>query len=265
MTAINTRRLFSVLFLLAANPIFAHTPYYTPSSFEAINEGMVTLDASFAEKFFVPEVAFEGSDFKVITPKGLELSPDSISQLKTRTVVEHLLKEDGTYRFSTGKRLGAIFTVYEHEGERKTARGTTSEIPTTAKILERYQSLTLAETYVSKGEPSRGAISPKNQGLEIIPETHPNDLFAGDNFNFHVHLDGKPLDGIAVEAYLAKNQFSLDKPTLKLTTAEDGKLSMPFKDEGVYLLRVRHRAPAPKNADAPTYSHTYTLVVEVYN
>jgi len=226
---------------------------------------MITLDASFAEKFFVPEIAFEGSEFKVTTPKGMELSPDTISQLKTRTVVEHLLKEDGTYRFSTGKRLGAIFTVYEHEGERKTARGTKSKIPSTAKIIERYQSLTLAETYVSKGEPSDGALAPRNQGLEIIPETHPNDLFAGDNFKFHVQLDGKPLEQAQVEAYLAKNQFSIDKPTLKLKTDKDGKLSMPFEEEGVYLLRIRHRAPAPKDADAPSYSHTYTLVIEVYN
>jgi len=62
-----------------------------------------------------------------------------------------------------------------------------------------------------------------------------------------------------------KNQFSIDKPTLKLKTDKDGKLSMPFEEEGVYLLRVRHRAPAPKDADAPSYSHTYTLVIEVYN
>ncbi|MGH1470782.1 MAG: DUF4198 domain-containing protein [Cellvibrionaceae bacterium] len=257
--------------LFASLHVFAHTPYYVPNTFEVSKNGLVALDASFAEIFFVPEVAFNNGDFKIITPDGKEIQPDLVSELKTRVVVEHVLKTDGTYRFSTGKRIGAVFTVYEESGERKTARGAESDIPKDSKILERYQSITMAETYISKGAPSNTALAAKNIGLEIIPQANPNDLFVGDQFSGALLFDGKRLKNAEVNIYLAKNQFSSEKPEISVQSDDQGLVSIPFTKEGVYLLRVRHRALASEAnsakdlANVDSFSHTYTLVIEIYN
>ena len=251
--------------LWTAQTTQAHTPYLLPSAFEPVINDLITLDASFAERFFVPEVVFDGGQFEVITPGGLVVAPDTEVALKTRNVLEHVLTDEGTYRFSTGKRLGGVFTVYEKGGERHTAHGKSAEIPKDAKVVEQYQSLTLAETYVTKGGPTDKALRPRKIGLEIAALTHPNDVFAGDKADFRVLFNGKPLPKATIDIYLAADQFSLDKANFSLSSAGDGKFSFLPEQHGVYLMRVRHRAPAPPEADAPEISHTYTLVIEAYN
>ncbi len=64
-------RPFAALLLAAlALPAAAHTPYLAPASFEVRPDSVVTLDASFAETFFVPEVVFDNSTFAVTLPDG---------------------------------------------------------------------------------------------------------------------------------------------------------------------------------------------------
>ena len=75
----------------------AHTPYLAPASFEPL-AGWVTLDAAFAEKFFVPEVAFDQSEFKVLQPDGKAVAPKELAFVsnlpKTRSgkILRRLLK-----------------------------------------------------------------------------------------------------------------------------------------------------------------------------
>ena len=48
----------------------AHTPYLLPTSFEASPRAVISVDASFADKFFIPEVAFGETRFNVTAPDG---------------------------------------------------------------------------------------------------------------------------------------------------------------------------------------------------
>ena len=239
-----------------------HTPYLKPLSFEPSRAGVVTLDASFAEKFFVPEVAFANSIYLVSQPDGKTTTPDFLSQLKTRVVVEHKLQEDGTYRFSTGKRLGRVFKMYELDGKRHSMENPEESIPKGAKLLSFFQSLTLAETYASKGAPDDVVFSAYNTGLEFVPVTHPNDLFVNEPFEFTSLFDGMPVDGLKVEVFLAKDQFTDEKPTFELMSNTQGELSFTPEIAGTYLLLARHRTDAPAASIAPQISNTYTLVIE---
>jgi len=54
------------------------------------------------------------------------------------------------------------------------------------------------EVFVSSGKPSDNVFKPTGAGLELVPITHPNDLFAGDTSNFRFLLDGKPAADIEV-------------------------------------------------------------------
>ncbi len=256
------KTLIAAILLMLSNSSYAHTPYLTPSSFEASNRGMVSLDASFAEKFFVPELAFNNSIYTVVTPKGKTINPDSLVKLKLRMVVEHQLKDEGTYRFSTGKRLGRVFKSYEMNGKTKSLKNPADPIPKGGKLLSFFQSLTMAETYVSKGEPNNTALKAYNKGLEFVAVSHPNELFVGETLSMMSQFNGKPLADLKVDIFLANDQFSENKPNLTLTSNSKGEFKFIADKKGVYLLRARHRSEAPKGSPAPQISNTYTLVIE---
>lgn len=256
--------LLAALGLITSFSVKAHTPYLNPFNFEPVRGDTVTLDASFTELFLLPEVAFDNNAFAVLTPAGEWQKPDRQVQLTTRTVIEHQLQQPGTYRFSTGRRFGRVFKVYELNGERHALENPKDPVPKGGKLLSFFQSVTLAETYVSKGGPTATALAPRGEGIEIVASTHPNELFTGDSFSFRVLFEGLPLAKQKVDVFYARYQQSAEKPDLTVTTNARGEAAVALDKPGSYLLRTRHRADAPDGAKAPTYSHTYTLVLEAF-
>ncbi len=241
----------------------AHTPYLAPASFEPLHQGWVTLDASFAEVFFVPEVVFDDSEFGVLNSAGVWSKPVTVQRLKTRAVVEHQLTDKGTHRFSTGVRHGAVFRMYELNGERKGTRDPKEVLPAGAKLLDHFQSVTLAETYLTLGAPSNTALKPYGKGLEVVAVTHPNDLYAGETFRVRVLFDGKALAGQELQVFAANDGAGDEKPVLTVKTDDEGAADLALTRVGSYLLQTRYRHAAPKGAPAPNYSHTYTLTFAV--
>jgi len=258
------RILFSTAIIsLSSTFALAHTPYLAPLSFEPARGDRVSLDASFADKFFVPDVAFNNSIYHVVKPDGKRVSPDLKNQLHTRVVVEHTLSDEGTYRFSTGRRYGRIFKTYELDGERHAMPDHTQPIPDGARLLSFFQSLTMAETYVTKGAPNKSALAPYNEGLEFVAQSHPNELFAGESVSFQSLFAGAPLAGLQVSVYRAENQFTSEQAAIELTSDENGMFSFTPQHQGNYLVMARHRTDAPEGSPAPQISNTYTLVFEV--
>lgn len=246
----------------AAIPAAAHTPYLLPNAFEPINGGLVTLDASFAGHFFTPEVVFDNSEFEVRLPSGKVEKPQTVIPLQSRVVVEHDMSEDGTYRFSTGRRLGRVFKAYEVDGKQINLESPDMPVPDGAKLIDFYQSHTIAEVYVTRGAPSEAALAPRGDGLEYVARTHPNDLFVGDEMEMQALFYGKPIEGLSIDVFSGAHHASDDEPTFTLTSGADGSFSFTPEDAGAYLLRSRHRAQAPAGSAAPELSHTYTLVIE---
>ncbi|MFA5629952.1 MAG: DUF4198 domain-containing protein [Porticoccaceae bacterium] len=239
----------------------AHTPYLAPGSFTPLQQGWVTLDASFADTFFVPEVVFDNSEFAVLNPAGQWETPATVERLRTRAVVEHRLGEKGTYRFSTGVRQGAIFRFYELDGERKATRDPDEVLPAGATLLDHFQAITLAETYITQGPPTEAALKARGQGLEVVAVTHPSDVYEGEAFRVQVLFDGKALAEQDIRVFAANGGD--DEPVIDAKTDKEGFVDLTPPAAGVYLLQIRYRHPAPAGAAAPNYSHTYTLAFEV--
>lgn len=255
-----------VAFLLAALavPAAAHTPYLAPASFEVRPDSVVTLDASFAETFFVPEVVFDNSEFQVAYPDGSTHAPDTVQRLKTRAVVETTLPgQTGTYRFSTGNRLGAVFRTWELDGKTGTSRDPAVPLPAGATLTSHYQSLSRAEVYLTAGGPTATALKPHGTGLELVPVTHPSDLYRGEHFDFVVQYDGHPLPEQKVEIYRAPGDGNPQAAPETLTTDAQGKARLMLAQAGTYLALIRHRGPAPAGAAAPMYGNNYTLAFRV--
>ncbi|MCD7098085.1 DUF4198 domain-containing protein [Stenotrophomonas sp. MMGLT7] len=248
----------------AAMAASAHTPYLAPSDFAPRPGQTVALDASFAETFFVPEAAFDDSRFSVTGPDGSSVAPDTVQTLKTRTVAEHTLpKAAGTYRFSTGPRLGALFRTWEVDGKRESSRDPATRIPAGAKVISDFQSLTLAETYVSVGAPDRGALAARGTGLEFVAATHPSDLYVGEHFEFIVQYDGKPLPAQKVEITEAVWTSDRKPHTETLLSDAQGRVRVTLRDAGTWLALSRYRTPAPAGAAVAEYSNSYTLTFHV--
>lgn len=258
--------LSGLLAVSAAAPVAAHTPYLAPGSFEPQAQSWVTLDAAFAETFFVPDAAFDHSRPVVVAPDGSVAPVAHVQVLHQRTVLEHQLPAaKGTYRFSTGPRLGAVFRTWELDGKRGGSRDADEPLPKGAKLLSHFQSLTLAETYLSVGAPDRGALAPYGKGLELVPITHPSDLYAGENFAFEVRFDGKPLAAQTVEFTEAVWTGDRTPETLNVTTDAAGRATFKLGRAGTWLALTRHRSPAPQGAAAPEYSNSYSLAFRVLN
>jgi uncharacterized GH25 family protein len=242
----------------------AHTPYLAPSNFAPQAGETLALDASFAETFFVPEAVFDNSRFTVTGPDGKEIAVDTVQLLKTRAVAEHTLSQgQGTYRFSTGPRLGAQFRTWEQNGKQESSRDADAEIPAGAKVLANFQSLTLAETYVTVGAPDPGALRARGQGIELVPTTHPNDLFVGETFEFAVHYDGKPLADQKVEITEAVWTSDRKPHVVSVLTDAQGRASFKLDRAGTWLALTRYRTKAPAGAPVDEYSNSYTLTFRV--
>lgn len=251
------------LLAFAVSAVEAHTPYLAPASFEPMNGDLVTLDAAFGEHFFVPEVVFDNSEFVVIDPAGKTSPVNTVQRLKTRAVVEHTLDGKGTYRFSSGRRLGAVFRTWELDGKKESTRDPAKALPAGATLLAHYQSVSLAEAYVTLGAPSPAALKPYASGLELVPVSHPSDLYTGEKFDFAVHFDGKPLANQLVEIFPASNDAASKKAAASLTTGADGKASFALPRAGTWLALIRYRGKAPAGATAPEYGFNYTLSFRV--
>lgn len=263
----NSRLFRAVAFccgLLTSSWACAHTPFLAPVSFEPAHDQWVSLDAGFAEVFFQSDVAFDNGKFQVLTPSDQWQSPTRYEEFKTRSLVEYQLKEKGTYRFTTGSRLGSVFRFYELNGQRKATRDANEVLPEGAKLVDHYQSVTLAETYITYDKPTTSALKPYGKGLEIVSITHPSDIYAGDKFALKILFDGKPVAGKEVSVFIAQDGNEHEKASAKATTNNQGEAEFAFAGQGVYLLYVRHTAPAPKGAEAPNYGYIYTLSFAVH-
>lgn len=243
----------------------AHTPYLLPNSFDVQPKGMIGVDASFSEKFFIPDVAFGDTAFAVIAPDGERIPFGDIHQFRQRTSAEQKLPDQkGTYRLTTGPRLGAVFRTWERNGKVESARDPQQPVPPDAKLLSHYQSLSISESYVTAaGVPSKGALAPYGKGLEIVAVTHPSDLFVGEKFNFIVQYDGKPLANQKVSIYRSAMDLASQNTVQSISTDADGKVALPLEKSGIYLALVRYRTAAPVGATAPMYGNNYTLTFRV--
>lgn len=245
-------------------PSYAHTPYIAPMSFDVGNASTASFDASFAETFFIPEAAFDKSEFVITTPDKQQSSPTKIAYFKSRTVLEQDLKLEGTYKISTGIRRGATFLIYDLDGKEHRKMNPTGPAPKGAKVKNHFQSVTRADTYISRKEPSNAALIPENIGLEIIPLSNPNEVFQGENFYLQILMAGNKLDkAITLSLYHANTGDKAE--AIKIDTDAKGKATLNIKDAGIYLLRARFRDQGATDENQKGLSYTTTLSFQVFD
>lgn len=258
----------AALALLTTLPAVAHTQYLKPNIFTTPQRDHVTIEGSFTEELFTPDIAMKADDYHVITPAGVKQKIENIVYLKDLAVFEAALPENGTYRFSTGERPGATRKMALVNGKWEALRDP-KDAPAGARVAD-AQSFTRADVYVSKGPASDAALKPTGSGLEILPLAHPSKLDEGGSFPVQLLYQGKPLAGVDItlqggEAAHEHDEKGEDKHegAAKAVTDKDGNASFALKEHGPHLLLARYRVEAPDGAVAvKSYSVTLTFQVQ---
>jgi Domain of unknown function (DUF4198) len=283
--------------IMVAHSAFAHTPYLLPVTF-GVTKDTVSLQAAVTEDdYFVPDFAIKGADYYMISPAGVRSRIDKLTVLNDFSVLEADLKENGTYKLTTGDQGGRITKMAKVDGRWLIVRPVgnapkaapakaiphaehtehmalatpavqrfieAAALPAGAQVVE-VQSVTRAETYVTKGAPSNGVLKSSGQGFEVKPLTHPNEIYLDRGFSFEVLVDGVLVKGQSFSVYRGGNVYDDKKILAQVKTDSRGRIVLPFERPGVYIMKSSYPAATnvPGIETPASHSYVYSLTFEV--
>ena len=251
--------LLASAFLVAlAGSASAYTAYVMPDEFLP-SDRSVSLQATYATSFFTPGAAV-GGEFVVIEPDGANGLFSQVEVTQQATQLRSPLQKEGTYRFSTGEQLGAVANMVGVDGGWRQLQA--GEVPPEGAPTTTLQTVTVADVYVTLGEPNRTAVDRTIGRLAIRPVTHPNQVLAGQGFQVQATFDGAPFANAALVVYRAgEPESDLDR---YVTTDASGNATLTLEGPGQYVVVARHRASAPAGSAAQIQSFTTSLVFEAF-
>mgnify|MGYP003575388562 CR=1 FL=1 len=250
----------------------AHRGWMLPSATVLSgNEPWVTVDAAVSNDLFYFEHNAMRLDGLVVTaPDGSAVKPENAATGRYRSTFDVKLAQKGTYKLAvTGDSLMASWKV---GGENKRARGTAEslkkDIPANAEGLNVSRNQSRNEVFVTSGKPSQTVLAPTNQGLELAPVTHPNDLFAGETATFRFLLDGQPAADLEVTVIPGGNRYRDQLGEMKVKTDAEGKFSIRWPHAGMYWMTAsvgggRASSGPAGTLDKPSRRAGYAATLEV--
>ena len=254
----------------------AHRAWMLPSATVLSgNEPWVTVDAAVSnDLFYFEHNALRLDGLAIIAPDGSAAAAENKSTGKYRSTFDVKLTQKGTYKLTmVNDGLSASYKVgTENKRWRGSAETFAKEVPADAKDLNVSRNQSRMEVFVSSGKPSDTVLKPTGAGLELVPITHPNDLFAGDTSNFRFLLDGKPAADIEVTVIPGGIRYRDQLGEIKVKTDKDGKFSVKWPTAGMYWMSANNGGPqmgasaAPKTVgtlDKPIRRVSYTATLEV--
>lgn len=257
---LHTGTVFLAIAFAGSTVASAHMPYVLPTLFDVGKADHITVESSFAEDAFRPEVAMRDAPFHLIGPDGAVAPVGPVTYLRDLSIFEADIKADGTYRVTTGQRLGRKGKM-TRAGDKWVVRGEGASPPPGAQEVD-VQSTTLADAYVTRGQPTQTALKPIGKALEIQAVTHPNAITSGDDASFILLFEGKPLTATDVTLFRSAGYYDGRKVAAQTRTDNAGRFTLKPGDAGTYLILVRHKALSPPGAETPWRSYTYTLVFD---
>ena len=273
------------LMLAAAAPVLAHTPFLAPASFAPQRDWVTVTGGMHEETALVADFALRPGELYETSPDGRTQALAGVVQLKGLTAADAPLPVVGTYRLSTGLRLARETTFARVDGAWRPVRGPRppggggehahdggehreagegppplDAVPAGAPTM-RSGAWLRADTYVTRGAPSDGALKPTGEGLEFAPAANPNAIFLDHAFAVRLLLDGRPVAGAPVLVRRADEAYADHKTELTAVTDGRGVASVRFPISGAYVLEARTAAPVP-GAPPPAKTYLASLTVE---
>ncbi len=257
--------------VLGSVAVQAHRAWILPQETVLSSEGRwVSFDAAVSNDIFLANYnPGRFNDVKVQQPDGSETSVQNLHTGKYRTNFDVELKQEGTYRIGVASSgLRALWEedgkrrMYPGRGEQYSAAGFKKAVPENADKLVVSQASRRLETFVTLGAPSEKTLQPTGEGLELVPVTHPNDLYAGEAAEFRFVMDGEPVQGVEVTLIREGTRYRNSQEEITVTSDKNGLVSVNWNGAGRYFLEAEYKDNKAKKP-ATERSGTYVAVLEV--
>lgn len=261
---------WTALALAACFPLAAsaHKAFLVPST-TVLSDGedaWVTVDAAASNDLFNFNHRPMPLDHLVISaPDGAKIAAENVATGKFRSAFDVHLTQPGTYKIALATD-GLSASYVDAKGEKKRWRGSADklkEIPADAKNVEVAQYESSIGTFVTLGKPSDGVLKPNGSGLELVPVTHPNDLYAGEAAKFRFLLDGKPAKDLKVTVLAGGTRYRNKQDEIAVTTDANGEFSVTWPTPGLYWLNTSLEGQKPTIKQAKDRRLNYTATLEV--
>ncbi|WP_159816838.1 DUF4198 domain-containing protein [Colwellia sp. 20A7] len=251
----------------------AHRAWIVPSTTNLSGDApWVTFDAAVSNSLFVPEhVPLRMKGLMVQDPTGKLIEAVNAHTGKYRSTFDLNLVTEGTYKIGyTSGGLRASWKDKEGKRKRWPARGKEAnaadfakEVPKSADSLKVSDSYRRLETFVTSGEPTDKVFEPTNSGLELIPVTHPNDLFVGEAAKFKFLFHGEPAAGVKLAIVKGDTRYRNDQNQIDVVTDAKGYVSITWPEAGMYLIEAEYeddKAKAPATMRTGSYGATFAVL-----
>ena len=243
----------------------AHRAWMAPTSTVLSgNDAWVAFDAGMSNGVFIPDhAAMRMNGLTVTAPDGALVQPEHLMQGQYRTTFDVHLTQNGTYKIANV--MNGFMASYTLDGEQKRWRGSAAEFPAAlpqgATDVRATRTSNRIETFVTLNNPTDTVFVPTNEGLELIPVTHPNDLVAGEAATFTLLNDGQPAAGLDVTVARGGLRYRDNPEESTVKTGPDGTFSVTWPEPGMYWLNAAVRSEG--QGDQPGANAQYVAVVEV--
>lgn len=258
----------------------AHRQWILPSATVLSgNAPWVTFDAGVSSEVFYFDAAavrladtaapqgmpaMPGANLRITSPNGVETAAENTATGRLRSVFDLRLVQNGTYKIAATNQ--GMFATYKVDGQTKRWRGTAEnmakEIPANAQEVQVTETTSRIETFVTLGKPTDFVFKTTGVGLELVPVTHPNNLFAGEKATFKILLDGMPARDVEVKIVPGGNRYRFKLGDVVVRTGADGTFTAPFPDAGMYWVGMDVEDSNAKIAGAKRRA-SYAVTLEV--
>lgn len=257
---------FATLLLLPLSA-FAHKAWLLPSQTVIAGEKpVITVDAAVSnDLFYFNHVPLRTDGLVITAPDGSKVEAQNAATGKYRSVFDVSLEQNGTYKLAVVN--SGLFANWKENGQPKRWRGNAEtfakEVPKNAEDLKVSQSVGRIETYVTHGAPSNSVFKPSGEGIELVPVTHPNDLFAGETATFKLLVDGKPQAGLEIEIVRGGTRYRNAQDEIKVTTNAAGEFQVNWPSAGMYWLETGTNDAKTSVPQAKQRRLSYVVTLEV--
>lgn len=250
--------------LAGALPAQAHGVWLLPSTTVLAKTQWITVDAAVSnDLFFFNHMPLALDNLAITAPSGQRVAPDNVLRGKLRSVFDVELKEKGSYRLAVVN--AGLLASYTLHGAPRRWRGPAAAfaqaVPAGAEELQVNELINRVETFVTVGAPT--PLAPAGHGLELVPESHPNDLVSGETARFRLTVDGQPAAGVEVALLRGATRYRDQPAGLKATTDADGRFALTWPEAGMYWLEAEHRDGKTTHPAAGERRLMYSATLEV--
>lgn len=176
----------------------------------------------------------------ITAPDGSEVQPQNGAVGRYRSTFDVQLTQKGTYKLAVADQ--SLSASWKENGVSHRWMGKLEDlathVPAKADELRVTQGSNRMEVFVTSGDTTDSLFKPTRVGLELVPVTHPNDLFAGETATFDFLLDGKPAADLEVTLIPGGNRYRDATGELNLKTDGKGRLTVTWPEPGMYWLEA---------------------------